>query len=237
MCQGEARGSLPCRGRDAEKARKRYRNSQDQSQSTVRIEPGPGHLFESAISNRRRCFPLLYPWAGSDPVLLLLPGGTSRAKRGESIATARNLAKGSYPLELDHGGLIMALEELAQRTASQFKISCKILHDNSFQYEHESAIHLYRIAQEGIDNAVRCAFARNIVLECKARSGVVALAVTNDGIPFKYLSARPNGVDFDLMHSRARLFGARLEICEHEIGGTVICWLDKRLGDKNPETL
>jgi len=131
----------------------------------------------------------------------------------------------------------MALEELAQRTASQFKISCKILHDNSFQYEHESAIHLYRIAQEGIDNAVRCAFARNIVLECKARSGVVALAVTNDGIPFKYLSARPNGVDFDLMHSRARLFGARLEICEREIGGTVICWLDKRLGDKNPETL
>jgi len=144
----------------------------------------------------------------------------------ECISTARNLAKNSYPLELDHGGLIMALEDLAIRTSSLFKISCKILHDNSFQYKQSSAIHLYRIAQELIDNAVKRAYARNIMVECKARNGVMSLAVTNDGISFEMLSTMSRGVDFDLMHSRARLFGAHLEIRECTIGGSVICWLD-----------
>jgi len=144
----------------------------------------------------------------------------------ESIETARNIARGSYPLELEHGGLMVALEELVRRTADLFKISCKLLHDDSFQYNQESAIHLYRIAQEMMDNAIRRACARNIVVECKARDGVVALAVVSDGISYKYLPIGVNGMDFDLMHSRARLFGAHLEIQEGaEIGGAVICWL------------
>jgi signal transduction histidine kinase len=144
----------------------------------------------------------------------------------ETISTARNLAKSSYPLELDHGDLMMALEDLVRRTSFLFKISCRLVYDDSFQYEHDAGIHLFRIAQELIDNAITYACARDIVVECKARDGVEAMAVTNNGIPFKYLLGKSNGMDLDLIHARARLFGAHLEIQESEVGGTVICWLD-----------
>ena len=145
----------------------------------------------------------------------------------ECIATACNLAKSSYPLELNHGGLNLTLEDLAHRTASFHKISCELEYEDSFQFAQEDSLHLYRIAQELVDNAIKHAYARNILIECKARQGVAALAVTNDGIPFKYLAGRGKGLDLDLMNSRARLFGARLEIQDAEVGGTVICWLDK----------
>lgn len=146
----------------------------------------------------------------------------------ESIATARNLAKGSYPLELDHGGLIPALEELAHRTVTKFKISCEIQHDESFRYEQDAGIHLYRIAQEVINNAIKRACARNIVVECKTRDDAASLTVTTDGIPFKYLLTKPNGIDFDLIHSRARLIGGHIELRDCKIGSIVICWLNKR---------
>jgi len=143
----------------------------------------------------------------------------------ECIGTARDLAKRAYPLELDHGGLIMALEDLANRIAYSCRVSCEVVHDESFRFEPTSAIHLYRIVQEVVENAIRRSFARKIVIECKARDGVPALAVTHDGIPLKYLMTQANSMELDLLHSRARLFGARLEIQKSAIGGKVICWL------------
>ena len=138
----------------------------------------------------------------------------------ESISTTRNLAKSLYPVELERGGLMLALHDLAHRTELRAGMVCTVRADDAFRFEKAAEIHLYRIVQESIGNALKHGNARHIAIGCTAREGASTLTVTDDGSGFE----RPKegkwaGMGLHLFQYRARLIGAAVTVARGEHGG------------------
>jgi signal transduction histidine kinase len=138
----------------------------------------------------------------------------------DSINTTRNLAKSLYPVELERGGLILSLQDLANRTEMMAGITCTVTADKDFQFEKTAEIHLYRIVQESISNALKHGNARNIEIACTARDGVSTLTVTDDGSGFIHPDSEQGvGIGLHLFQYRARLIGARITVARGANGG------------------
>lgn len=131
-----------------------------------------------------------------------------------ALTTARHLSKSFFPVELEHGGLILAIKDLAHRTELLTKIRCEVKADSCFRIEPEAAIHLYRIVQESIGNALKHARAKHITIECRVREGVRTVRVCDDGVGFKQKPKADAwaGIGLHLLQYRARLLGATVEV-------------------------
>ncbi|MES2570191.1 MAG: ATP-binding protein [Verrucomicrobiota bacterium] len=151
----------------------------------------------------------------------------------ETISVARGLAKGLYPVELNRGGLLLALEDLAARTSRQFRIDCKVIQSGPEPHIEKSAeIHIYRIVQESISNAIRHGHAQCIVIETRATAGLHVFSVTDNGQGFEKSSAVSSGMGLHLMDYRARLIHAQLQVKTVGRGGCQVTCILK--ADEQP---
>ncbi len=143
----------------------------------------------------------------------------------ESIVIARDLAKGLYPIELERGGLIAALEEMALQTSRRFRVACELkLNGWVPRFEREAEIHLYRIVQACIGNALRHGYADRITIEFCEREESQLLSINDNGVGFEKRRAEQNaGIGLHIMHYRARVIGARLEMRGSLEGGCNVC--------------
>ena len=83
----------------------------------------------------------------------------------------RSLARGLHPVELRTNNLISALRELAASTQLLFNIRCDFKCDGAVPIDDTAtAVHLYRIAQEAITNAVKHGRAESIQMELNCGS-------------------------------------------------------------------
>jgi signal transduction histidine kinase len=81
-------------------------------------------------------------------------------------------------------------------------------------------MHLYRIAQEAINNATRHGKAGSIFLFLNAAGGLIKLRVVDDGAGVS--ESDPKGMGQDIMRYRARLIGGELTIKRRKGRGTII---------------
>ena len=84
-----------------------------------------------------------------------------------------------------------------------------------------NALHLLRIVQEALSNAVRHGHARRVLLKVEAVGRGVAVSVVDDGIGFD-ATAGAVGLGLAHMRKRAATLGARLSIEPGASGGTVV---------------
>ena len=146
-----------------------------------------------------------------------------------SISTTRNLAKSLYPVELERGGLILSLQDLARRTELLAGITCTVEADEDFSFEKTAEIHLYRIVQESIGNSLKHAQATHIQIECTYHNGLSTLSVTDNGQGLTPPDEWEwSGIGLHLFQYRARLIGARLSVTQAENGG---CRVTCTMGD------
>lgn len=150
------------------------------------------------------------------------PSATSAAQIADYIRSAidstRRLAKGHYPIALNRYGLLVALKDLAAQTSHRTGIRCEIQQSGADpQLDKTAEIHLYRIIQECIGNAIKHAKASCITIESQAGDGAHTFAVTDDGVGFDP-STEPSGMGLHLMDYRARVIGAHLTV-EHPAKG------------------
>lgn len=137
----------------------------------------------------------------------------------QTIDSARRLAKGFYPIELNRYGLWLALEDLATQTSQRVGIHCELRQNGEFPTLDESArIHVYRIVQESIGNAIKHGKAKRIIIEFIAGEGCHTFTVTDDGVGFEKPVASP-GMGLHLMDYRARVIGAEIGIERTAQGG------------------
>jgi PAS domain-containing protein/two-component sensor histidine kinase len=154
----------------------------------------------------------------------------------ESIQQARALARGLCPVELENAGLVMALTELASQTELLSGISCRFSSDcEQSPCGHRASVHLYRITQEAITNAVRHGAAQHVEIRIATSDGQGELTIADGGGGFLVDEAsakRSNGLQ--LMKFRATMVGGTLEVSSTPGGGTrVSCRfpLPKEAGD------
>jgi PAS domain S-box-containing protein len=153
----------------------------------------------------------------------------------ESIGEARDLARGLSPSGLTQGGLAEALEALALNVQHQFRVAC------AFECDHpcrrlrpEVEAHLFRIAQEAVNNAVAHARAERIEISLKLKDGL--LSVRDDGVGLAEEGRNQEGIGLRTMNYRARLIGASLTVRRRDRRGTaVICTFPNPGADSGPQ--
>lgn len=143
----------------------------------------------------------------------------------EAIAHTRSLARGLYPVTLETEGLGAALEELLENMENIFNISGVFSYNDDFpKVPRTTAIHLYRIVQEAVNNAVRHGRARLITVSLAPGARQHVLRISDDGCGFDACQPGQSGMGINLMHYRARIIGGTLEMsAQPGAGVTVRC--------------
>jgi len=138
----------------------------------------------------------------------------------EATNVARNLARGLHPITLTANGLPKALEELAARVPQNVRFNWPT--SKKLDLDPSVALHVYRIAEEAVGNAVRHAQAKSITIELHTTPGrKIALTITDDGNGFgKRLG--PEGMGLQNMRYRARVIRGILKIASAPKRGTVV---------------
>ncbi len=143
----------------------------------------------------------------------------------DAVDRAREVARGLSPVDRDEGGLESALEELANSTTRLTGVTCDFICPAPLPVrDNIHAVHLFRIAQEAVGNAIRHSRARHIVIALEASEGDLALRVSDDGTGFNPAAIVPGegGMGLNTMRYRARTLGGTLEIDANAPTGTVV---------------
>lgn len=141
-----------------------------------------------------------------------------------AIVQARSIARGLAPVHMDEAGLASGLEELAGSTEHLHGIQCAFeASGDAMVSDRDTAIHLYRIAQEAVSNAVRHGHADCVEIQLSVGSDLVELAITDDGSGFPEGIEGSQGMGLRSMRYRAGALGGILEIEALPGGGTCVC--------------
>lgn len=132
----------------------------------------------------------------------------------QAVSETRQLARGLQPVEVEENGLMSALEALAANIERLFHIQCKFqCNEAVLVKENAVANHIYRIAQEAVNNAIKHGKAKHISIELSAPQGRMQLSVHDDGMGFHpYLIGKNSGMGLQIMRYRAKMIGASLDI-------------------------
>ena len=142
----------------------------------------------------------------------------------QGIAIARNLSRGLFPFDIKAGGLVTALQELAERSSGLSGIECvfetahpPLIHDTN------TATHLFRISQEAVNNAIKHSGARQISIRLAEINNGAMLTVKDDGCGMGVLPENRKGMGLHIMRHRAKLIGATFEVQSNSQGTMVLC--------------
>ncbi|SRR5581483_3935124 len=141
----------------------------------------------------------------------------------DAVVRARHLSRGLSPVDQDEGAIESALERLAFSASKMMGVPCSFVSDGDINVpESNTAVHLFRIAQEAVNNAVKHSRARDIVIALDATEGALALRVSDNGIGFQPNGTIHRGMGLNIMQYRARMIGGVLEIQPNSPTGTVV---------------
>lgn len=147
----------------------------------------------------------------------------------QAITHARELAHGMAPMDLATDGVAESLKNLTVRVKKLFNIDCRFRcdangHDLRGAVEDlDNRIHLYRIAQEAVNNAIKHGKARRIDVRLARDRDNLVLTVQNNGA-----SLPPNpllkGAGLRIMEHRASTIGGTLALRSRKQGGAVLIY-------------
>jgi signal transduction histidine kinase len=144
----------------------------------------------------------------------------------EAIDLTRTLARGLHPVDLEGENFLDSFGELAANVSERFKIRCRFVCAPSHIRPPEGAIHLYRIAQEAINNAIKHGKAKEIFIRLEKLKNVLTLSVEDDGSGFSESARGGPGMGLRIMAYRASVIGGAFSIAKLPGRGTrVICTL------------
>jgi hypothetical protein len=143
----------------------------------------------------------------------------------DAIDYVRTLSHGLATVDMSEGrGLDEALHRLAENVERAFDVQCIYESEGPDQEDQTTATHLYRIAQEAVNNAVRHGGADDVRIRRLADEEGLMLRIEDDGsgIPNEVLEGE-GGLGLRSMRYRANLIQCRLSIRRRsEAGGTVV---------------
>jgi PAS domain S-box-containing protein len=157
----------------------------------------------------------------------------------QTMTKTRDLARGLSPVRLEAEGLTEALRELAVRIKRVFGIRCQFqCNAPVLVSDHRVAMHLYRIAQEAVGNAIKHGQASRIEIVLSEQGQRLQLAVHDNGAGMPADSFRRNGMGLQIMHYRAEVIGGSVSIqTKPGQGTTVICTVSAGLLGTNASRL
>lgn len=139
----------------------------------------------------------------------------------------KGLTRDLMPLSIRNLGLESGLTSLLERynmvKEHDTKFLCKV-HLDGYEPDEKTAIHIFRIAQEAINNSIKYSQATALSLMCLKFKNTLNLVVEDNGIGFDYAEqiTKQNSFGLKTMSERARLINGRLLITSAAKSGTTI---------------
>ncbi|MEX0608104.1 MAG: PAS domain-containing sensor histidine kinase [Balneolaceae bacterium] len=138
--------------------------------------------------------------------------------------STRTLSHGLVPVNLGSHGLDKALSELTFNTSKIHNVDIKFTstQDDAVKLADYRAVHLYRIAQEAINNAIKHAKASSIEVRLSFSESQLTLQVKDNGIGLPDAEEQDDGVGLRIMRFRTNLMDGDLRIKSERGKGTEI---------------
>ncbi len=131
----------------------------------------------------------------------------------EAIHKTRELSRGLLPVASDARGLMSALEQYSAEVHDLFGLSCRFECEHPVPiYDETVAGHLYRIAQEAVNNAVKHGHGKNILITLIGDDDSIALSIRDDGVGLPAEVRSSAGMGLHIMNYRAKMIGATLQV-------------------------
>lgn len=142
-----------------------------------------------------------------------------------ALASARSIARGFFTAGFNVSSLAEALREFSRNVQERTGIQCGVeWQDNLVIHNEEVVMHIFRIAQEAIQNAVKHGVPSHINVGLKRTGDVVQLTVEDDGNGFASNGKPAKGLGLRIMAYRAGIIGGDLKVDSRPPGGTrVVC--------------
>ena len=149
---------------------------------------------------------------GRVPALASLAQRLNRELR-ETVTQARLISHSLAPVRLEGDGLMRGLTELAASTSRLPGVTCRFHCAPPVQvHDVTVATHLYRMAQEAVNNALKHGRARQIKVTLAEAGDGLELTVKNNGRALLAELHKNNGMGLNVMRYRAEMIGATLAI-------------------------
>ena len=148
----------------------------------------------------------------------------------QAIDMTRSLASGLLPVELGEDGLMLALEEFSATVSNVFNIACVFTCNTPvFITDTNASTHLFRIAQEAVNNAIKHGSARHIKITLARQNENNILTIEDDGVGFPDELETKKGMGLRIMNYRSRMIGASLSVGNNPSGGGIVTCVFHRL--------
>jgi signal transduction histidine kinase len=146
---------------------------------------------------------------------------------GEAHQRLRAVVRGLMPVEAIPEGLMAAMDNMARQCETLSRIPCTFECDRPVHVaDPDIALHLFRIAQEAVNNAVRHGQPSHVTIRLEQTAGRLEVVVTDDGRGVGEIPQGHTGTGLQSMGQRARLLGGDCSIQPREQGGTIVrCWV------------
>lgn len=141
----------------------------------------------------------------------------------DAINKTRQLARGLVPVFSDAQGLMSALTQWAVEVEDVFHIACRFeCLEPILVTDVDVATHLYHIAQEAANNAIKHGQPGRILLTLERDGDTGSLSVEDDGTGLADVPASHPGLGLRIMSYRANMVGGALEVRGLEPHGTLV---------------
>ncbi len=199
-----------------------------------------GHLVDLAEAEKRRLGQELHDNLGQRLAAMSFVAGSlnRRLKDGnpevaalahrlmelcqQAIVETRSLAQGLYPPELETHGLLSALRRLGQDLEQIFGIRCRMeLVDCGFA-PGQPSLHVYRIVQEALNNAVKHGEANHIEVRLTRVNQQVLLCIEDDGLGLDQNAPESARLGLLGMRHHCQMLGGTLELIPNQPTGVVV---------------
>ena len=141
----------------------------------------------------------------------------------QAMDEVKALSRGLMPVEIGQDGLADSLARLVEHAGVSSGIRCEFSHAGSIVTLDEMvAVHLYRIVQEAINNAIKHAKTDRIEVEVRQTRKRLSIRVRDNGAGIDPMNHRKGRLGLHIMRYRAGIIGAELEIVTQPGGGTLV---------------
>ncbi len=128
----------------------------------------------------------------------------------------RRLSHGLSPAAVKNRGLAGGLLLIAETVRENFRRDCVCqIDDPAPRVDQEAEIHLFRIAQEAVNNAIRHGGATKLRISLRHKSstrGLLEISDNGPGFPDGKISSTGDGIGLRVMEHRAHLINGELKI-------------------------
>ncbi len=139
-----------------------------------------------------------------------------------AINRTRELSRGLLPVATDPQGLMSALDQWSSEVENLFGVACSFTCEKPVLIDNDDiATHLYRIAQEAVNNAIKHANPTEIDVRLGEMGKGFALSIEDNGTGLPE-SVRGRGMGLQIMNYRAKMIGGMLQVERRPQGGTAV---------------